>query len=279
MLAGAMNDSLIRVESLTRTFGRGGRSVDAVRDVSFEIRKGETLGLVGESGSGKSTVGRLLLRLDKPTSGRVLYRDADISGFAAGGLRAFRGRAQIVFQDPYGSLNPRLAAGRAIEEVLRVHGADRGPSLRERTKKLLDMVGLSRDDAEKYPHEFSGGQRQRVGIARALAVEPEFIVADEPCSALDVSVQAQILNLFKDLQAELDLTYLFISHDLSVVRQVANRVAVMRQGRIVELADAAALFSAPAETYTRSLIDATPRLPRPGHASIEAPVATRPPPT
>lgn len=257
-----MTDPLIRVESLTRCFGKGAARTTAVRDVSLEIEQGETLGLVGESGSGKSTLGRLLVRLDRPTSGRILYRDQDISGLAGPQLQAFRRRAQIVFQDPYASLNPRMTAGRAIGEVLRVHGAEGGESLDRRITDLLELVGLSARDAGKFPHQFSGGQRQRIVVARALAVGPEFIVADEPCSALDVSIQAQILNLLKDLQSELRLTYLFITHDLSVVRQISDRVAVMKEGQVVELADTGALFTSPREPYSRALMAAAPRLPR-----------------
>ena len=258
-----MCEVLVRAERLTRTFTRSRRPVTAVRDVSFDIRRGETLGLVGESGCGKTTVGRLLLRLDRPTAGRVRYRDEDVGALEGDRLRAFRRRAQIVFQDPYGSLNPRMTVGGALREVLRVHGLAGRAEAPARVAELLELVGMSGSDGNRYPHEFSGGQRQRVGIARALAVEPEFVVADEPVSALDVSVQAQILNLLQDLQAELGLTYLFISHDLAVVRQLSDRVAVMFEGRIVELAETESLFVSPRDPYTRALLSAMPRM-RPG---------------
>ena len=258
-----MCEVLVRAERLTRTFTRSRRPVTAVRDVSFDIRRGETLGLVGESGCGKTTVGRLLLRLDRPTTGRVRYRDEDVGALEGDRLRAFRRCAQIVFQDPYGSLNPRMTVGGALREVLRVHGLAGRAEAPARVAELLELVGMSGSDGNRYPHEFSGGQRQRVGIARALAVEPEFVVADEPVSALDVSVQAQILNLLQDLQAELGLTYLFISHDLAVVRQLSDRVAVMFEGRIVELAETESLFVSPRDPYTRALLSAMPRM-RPG---------------
>jgi oligopeptide/dipeptide ABC transporter ATP-binding protein len=234
-------------------------SVRAVDGVSFEIQRGETLALVGESGSGKTTTARLILRLLEPTGGGMRFDGEEILEFEGDRLKQFRRRAQIIFQDPFGSLNPRLTVGGTLREVLRVHSLAQG-SEDERVKELLDAVGLHPDDARKYPHEFSGGQRQRIGIARALAVEPEFIVADEPVSALDVSVQAQVLNLLADLQERFRLTYLFITHDLSVVRHVADRVAVMYLGRIVETADCEAVFSDPLHPYTQALLSAVPTM-------------------
>jgi oligopeptide/dipeptide ABC transporter ATP-binding protein len=239
-------------------FGRRAPPIRAVDGVSFEVRRGETLALVGESGSGKTTTARLLLRLLAPTAGSITFAGADAMALEGEELKRFRSRAQIVFQDPFGSLNPRLAVGDALREVLGVHDIARGGEADRRAEELLDAVGLQPEDARKYPHEFSGGQRQRVGIARALAVQPEFIVADEPVSALDVSVRAQILNLLADLQTQFDLTYLLITHDLSVVRHVADRVAVMYLGRIVELADCETLFQDPQHPYTRALLSAVP---------------------
>jgi oligopeptide/dipeptide ABC transporter ATP-binding protein len=244
-------------------FRRGGPAVRAVRDVSFELRRGETLALVGESGCGKSTTARLVLGLERPDSGTVRFDGADVHALTGSELRSFRRRAQIVFQDPVGSLNPRLRVGDALGEPLRVHGIVPRQKVQERVAELLGRVGLDPGDAARYPHEFSGGQRQRIGIARALSVEPDLVVADEPVSALDVSVQAQILNLLADLQEELGLTYLFIAHDLAVVRHVARRVAVMYLGRVVETGPCEELFARPLHPYTRALLEAAPR-PRPG---------------
>jgi peptide/nickel transport system ATP-binding protein len=240
------------------TFGRVREHVRAVDGVSFDLWRGETLGLVGESGCGKSTTGRALLRLLEPTAGEVRFDGEDVLGFDHERLRAFRRRAQFVFQDPFGSLNPRLSVGAMLEEVLAVHGLG-VPNRRDRAVQLLELVGLRSEHIDRYPHEFSGGQRQRLGIARALSVEPDFLVLDEPVSALDVSVQAQVVNLLRDLQAELGLTYLFIAHDLALVEHVSDRVAVMYLGRIVELADAHDLYREPGHPYTRALLSAVPR--------------------
>ena len=258
---------LLEAEGLARYYTSRGpwgaeRKAAAVEDVSLRILRGETLALVGESGCGKSTTARLLLGLEPPTSGTVRYRGRDLGSMSRTELLGFRRRVQLVFQDPFGSLNPRMTIGGMLGEVLSVHALAAGAERGRRITELLDLVGLGPEAVERYPHEFSGGQRQRIGIARALAVEPDIIVADEPVSALDVSIQAQVLNLLADLQERLDLSYLFIAHDLAVVRQVADRVAVMYAGRIVEASDAAALYHEPLHPYTRSLLAAVPR-PRP----------------
>jgi peptide/nickel transport system ATP-binding protein len=233
--------------------------VRAVDDVSFEIRRGETLGLVGESGCGKSTVGRTLLRLYKPTAGRIVFDGQDITTLGERELRPLRRRMQIVFQDPFASLNPRHSVGRIVGEPLRVHGLTEGRrSTGRRVRELLQVVGLPADAATRYPHEFSGGQRQRIGLARALALNPDFVVADEPVSALDVSIQAQIVNLMEELQAEFGLTYLFIAHDLAVVRHISTRIAVMYLGWIVEVSPADELYDNPLHPYTISLLSAVP---------------------
>ncbi len=266
-------DALVAVRDLKKYFpirrGFFARQVGqlrAVDGVSFWVRKGETLGLVGESGSGKTTAGRTLLRLIEPTAGSATFAGEDVFALGQDELRRLRRRMQIVFQDPYGSLNPRMTVGDTLREVLAVHGLARKKGATARVNELLTLVGLAPEHAGRYPHEFSGGQRQRIGIARALSVEPQFIVCDEPVSALDVSVQAQVLNLLQELQERLGLAYLFIAHDLSVVEHVSDRIAVMYLGRIVEIGDAPAVVSAPRHPYTRALLSAVP-VPDPARAS------------
>lgn len=232
--------------------------IKAVDGLSFNIRHGETLGLVGESGCGKSTTGRTILQLHEPTDGEVWFKDKKISELRGEKLRLMRRDMQMIFQDPYASLNPRMTVGNIVGEPLEVHGLAKGKEKRERVQELLNVVGLNPYFINRYPHEFSGGQRQRIGVARALAVNPEFIVCDEPISALDVSIQAQIINLLEDLQAEFNLTYLFIAHDLSVVRHISDRVAVMYLGKIAELADRNELYENPLHPYTKALLSAVP---------------------
>ena len=253
---------------LSRTIERSPRVfLKAVDGVSFSLAKGETLALVGESGCGKSTVARLVVGLYRPTSGRVLFDGLDLTDLPAGERARNRRRMQMIFQDPYASLNPRWRVRDIVAEPLRAFGLAKGRTeLDERVGDLLSQVGLSPADGEKYPHEFSGGQRQRISIARALSSNPEFLVCDEPTSALDVSVQAQILNLMRDLQEELGLTYLFISHNLAAVRHISERVGVMYLGRIVEIADSRTLFAAPRHPYTQMLLEAIPDLAMSGHA-------------
>jgi oligopeptide transport system ATP-binding protein len=258
-------ERLVDIEDLTVHFpvfrGLLRRQVGAVKAVdglTFDIRRGETLGLVGESGCGKSTTGRALLRLYELTAGRILFNDRDIATLDSGELRAVRPSMQMIFQDPQASLNPRLTVGSIIAEPLIEHGVLKGKARRDKVRELLDAVGLNPDYINRYPHEFSGGQRQRIGIARALALDPEFIVCDEPIAALDVSIQAQVVNLLEDLQKKLGLTYLFISHDLSMVRHIADRVAVMYLGKMVELGTVDQLFNKPKHPYTRALLSAVP---------------------
>ena len=285
-----MPEPLLRVKNLKKYFPiRGGlfsrevARVHAVDDVSFDVMPGETLGLVGESGCGKSTTGRSILRLIEPTSGEVWFEQKNVTTLDKRSLRALRKEMQIIFQDPYASLNPRMTVGSIIGEALVIHKlAPNRRAREERVIQLLETVGLSADHLRRYPHEFSGGQRQRIGIARALAVSPKLIVADEPVSALDVSIQAQVVNLFQELQERLGLTYVFIAHDLAVVRHISHRIAVMYLGRIVEIAPARELFSLPRMPYTKMLLGAVPDLAMSGRQRIpvkgEIPNPIDPPP-
>ncbi len=249
---------LLELEALSKHFTVGKQKLTAVNNVSFNVFQGETLGLVGESGCGKSTLGKTLLRLIEPSSGKIFLHGENISELSRKELMSFRRRAQIIFQDPYASLNPRMTVEDIVGEALDIHGLFQGSQRAPRVLKLLQMVGLDRDHMSRYPHEFSGGQRQRIGIARALAVDPEFLVCDEAISALDVSVQAQIVNLLKDLQERLGLTYLFIAHDLSMVKYLSHRVAVMYLGHVVEVAPTQELFQNPKHPYTQMLLGAVP---------------------
>jgi oligopeptide transport system ATP-binding protein len=243
---------------LSGIFQRESGRVRAVDDISFEIHKGETFGLVGESGCGKSTTGRAVIRLRNPTEGRVLFDGQDLMNLSRNDLRKMRRRMQIIFQDPYSSLNPRMTVGSIISEPLETHNLVSGKARIERVRELLALVGLNPNYTNRYPHEFSGGQRQRIGVARALAVEPEFIVCDEPISALDVSIQAQVLNLLVELREKFGLTYLFIAHDLSVVRHISDRVGVMYLGKLVEVGQPSAIYETPGHPYTRALLSAVP---------------------
>ena len=256
-----MSEKLLEVQHLQQYFPVGGglfkkNYVQAVDDVSFDINQGETLGLVGERGCGKTTTGRTILRLYEPTDGKIIYDGVDVTHVD---FAPYRRKMQIVFQDPYASLDARMTVGDIIGEPIDIHGlASNKKEREERILSLLEKVGLNSEHANRYPHEFSGGQRQRIGIARALAVEPEFIVCDEPISALDVSIQAQVVNMFEDLQRELGLTYLFIAHDLAIVKHISNRIGVMYLGKLVELADSDTLYNHPIHPYTQSLLSAIP---------------------
>jgi oligopeptide transport system ATP-binding protein len=260
------SDDLVQVRDLQMHFPvtkgiilqRQVGAVKAVDGVSFTIKKGETLGLVGESGCGKSTTGRAILQLYRPTAGQVFFHGTDLTKLKGEDMRRMRRKIQMIFQDPYASLNPRMTVGDIIGEPIRVHNLRQGKEVRERVQELLQLVGLNPYFINRYPHEFSGGQRQRIGVARALAVEPEFVVCDEPVSALDVSIQAQVINLLEELQDKLGLTYLFIAHGLAVVKHISDRVAVMYLGKVVELAEGSKLYSMPMHPYTQALLSAVP---------------------
>lgn len=265
-MSNSQSNSLLRAENIVKKFPvHGGlfsqeiAAVKAVQGISFDIKKGETLGLVGESGCGKSTLGRCLIRLIEPTSGKIYFKDQDITNVGGNELRELRKKMQIIFQDPYASLNPRMTIGSILEEPLIIHNLfSSDKDRKDRIKELIRLVGLREEHLSRYPHEFSGGQRQRVGIARALAVNPELIICDEPVSALDVSIQAQVINLLMELQQKLGLTYVFIAHDLKVVEHVSHRVAVMYLGKIVEMAEADELYRNPQHPYTKALLSAIP---------------------
>ncbi len=290
MTAGRADTPLLDVSHLSKSFParkrflkRDGNDIRAVNDVSFAIQRGETLGVVGESGCGKTTMGRSVLRLIEPTSGSVVFDGIDVATLRGSALRKMRRRMQVVFQDPFSSLNPRMTVGAAVREGIVIHHLAEGIEADKRVRVLFEEVGLNPAYASRYPHEFSGGQRQRIGVARALSVEPEMIVCDEPVSALDVSVQAQVINLLQDLQRDRGLTYMFIAHDLSVVQHIADRVAVMYLGRIVEIASSHDLYSNPIMPYTQALLSAVPR-PEPGRQTArivlqgEPPSPANPPP-
>jgi len=257
---------LLQIKNLSKIYKTAGASisgrknyVSALEDVSFSVLQGQTLGIVGESGCGKSTLGRVISRLDTPSAGEIIFKGEDIAGKSLSAMRPLRKSIQFIFQDPYASLNPRRQIGAIVEEPLRINGVG-NEERREQAQALLERVGLDKGAYEKYPHEFSGGQRQRVVIARALTLKPELVIADEPVSALDVSIQAQVLNLFKELQDELGLTYIFIAHDLGVVRHISDRIAVMYLGRIVEIGSVEEIYSDPKHPYTKALLSANPRI-------------------
>jgi len=256
---------LVEIRHLKKYFNAGNgmftkskRKVLAVDDISFSINRGETLGLVGESGCGKTTTGRTIVKLYQPTEGEIIYEGVDIAGFSNKQMLPYRRKIQMIFQDPYASLNPRMTVGDIIGESIDVHGLLRGNPRKERIQYLLNRVGLNNEHINRYPHEFSGGQRQRIGIARALAVQPEFIICDEPISALDVSIQAQVVNMLEDLQKDFGLTFLFIAHDLSMVKHISNRVGVMYLGKMMELAESNELYSRPLHPYTQALLSSIP---------------------
>ena len=260
-----MSNEILSVKNISKIYESSGggfgrkNKVSALDGVSFNLAQGETLGIVGESGCGKSTLGRIISRLDSPTSGEIIYKGNDIAKQSLAAMRPLRKEIQFIFQDPYASLNPRRQIGAIIEEPMRIHGVSKDER-RARAHELLEKVGLDKNSYEKYPHEFSGGQRQRVVIARALTLKPELIIADEPVSALDVSIQAQVLNLFKELQDEMKLTYVFVAHDLGVVRHISDRIAVMYLGKIVELGTVEEIYNNPQHPYTKALLSANPRI-------------------
>ena len=260
-----MSNEILSVKNISKIYESSGggfgrkNKVSALDGVSFNLAQGETLGIVGESGCGKSTLGRIISRLDSPTSGEIIYKGNDIAKKSLAAMRPLRKEIQFIFQDPYASLNPRRQIGAIIEELMRIHGVSKDER-RARAHELLEKVGLDKNSYEKYPHEFSGGQRQRVVIARALTLKPELIIADEPVSALDVSIQAQVLNLFKELQDEMKLTYVFVAHDLGVVRHISDRIAVMYLGKIVELGSVEEIYNNPQHPYTKALLSANPRI-------------------
>ena len=260
-----MSNEILSVKNISKIYESSGggfgrkNKVSALDGVSFNLVQGETLGIVGESGCGKSTLGRIISRLDSPTSGEIIYKGNDIAKKSLAAMRPLRKEIQFIFQDPYASLNPRRQIGAIIEEPMRIHGVSKDER-RARAHELLEKVGLDKNSYEKYPHEFSGGQRQRVVIARALTLKPELIIADEPVSALDVSIQAQVLNLFKELQDEMKLTYVFVAHDLGVVRHISDRIAVMYLGKIVELGTVEEIYNNPQHPYTKALLSANPRI-------------------
>jgi len=260
-----MSDEILKVTNVSRVYETSGggfgrkNKVSALDGVSFNLVQGETLGVVGESGCGKSTLGRIISRLDTPTSGEIIYKGNDIAKKSLAAMRPLRKEIQFIFQDPYASLNPRRQIGAIVEEPMRIHGVSKDER-RARAQELLEKVGLDKNSYEKYPHEFSGGQRQRVVIARALTLKPELIIADEPVSALDVSIQAQVLNLFKELQDEMNLTYIFVAHDLGVVRHISDRIAVMYLGKIVEMGSVEEIYNNPQHPYTKALLSANPRI-------------------